>query len=54
MKSETLFSALIELEYLVHQIDNGYDFEQLNGFEIVNDADAALERQQKPNFKKVS
>ena len=28
-------SALIELEYLVHQIDNGYDFEQLNGFEIV-------------------
>ena len=31
----TLISALIELEYLVHQIDNGYDFEQLNGFEIV-------------------
>jgi len=28
-------SALIELEYLVHQIDNGYDFEQLNGFEII-------------------
>lgn len=28
-------SALIELEYLVHQIDNGFDFEQLNGFEIV-------------------
>ena len=23
------------MEYLVHQIDNGYDFEQLNGFEIV-------------------
>ena len=31
----TLISALIELEYLVHQIDNGYDFEQFNGFEIV-------------------
>ena len=25
----------MELEFLLHQVDNGYDFEQLNGFELV-------------------
>ena len=26
---------MIELEYLLHQIDNGHDFDQLDGFEII-------------------